>query len=139
VFDAILSLNHEIEYMWKSRWTFTNIMLMWTRYQTFIVAILQTWLNFETNITGSACYKPVSITVWLVFFGFCPSGVIGMLRTWAIYGNARRMVLVLVAQGAGYFIIGAYATSQFIHSIEMWEFEGINGCVGTSREKSWLV
>jgi len=96
VYDWLILLDREIEYVWQSEWTIPKVLYIITRYGAFLDASM-----FAINtapfggIDSAACDTLSKVSSWSTFIGIGISESILLLRTIAIYSGSKRVVIPL--------------------------------------------
>ncbi|KIL64095.1 hypothetical protein M378DRAFT_186830 [Amanita muscaria Koide BX008] len=93
--DYFLTIHLEINYVWKSKWSFVKFLYLIIRYIPFITLIFV----FALNIPGLETQNCMSITrayVVMLTFGSGICEIILTLRTWAICGRGFKMGIMFL-------------------------------------------
>ncbi|KAH8799526.1 hypothetical protein DL96DRAFT_868423 [Flagelloscypha sp. PMI_526] len=132
IWDWSITLGIEIKYVWPSKWNLGKILFFLTRYLPFIDALA--CLSRSRVVYGnSAVYCPTQFhaETWIVTIGTHIAELILVLRTWAICGRKRWILIGFLAFQTAILIYNGVALEIFVRSI-VWagpEFAGIPGCL----------
>ncbi|KAJ7246931.1 hypothetical protein C8J57DRAFT_1475883 [Mycena rebaudengoi] len=97
VYDWLLTLRPEVEYIWKQKMTFGKLLYLINRYLVIVDLIIL--LNSYANpiIHGSQVCKPwFHIDSWLAFISIVAIDIMWLLRTWAMWHRSKKMLIFLV-------------------------------------------
>ncbi|KAJ7733411.1 hypothetical protein DFH07DRAFT_780632 [Mycena maculata] len=97
LFDYFLSLNLEVSLIWGSKWSFTKILYMCSRYSPFIDVPVVLAYELTVNINNKM-YPRLTNTLGGTFFGIATAEAILVLRTYALMGCSARALTILVVQ-----------------------------------------
>ncbi|OCH92795.1 hypothetical protein OBBRIDRAFT_886031 [Obba rivulosa] len=95
-YDALLTINQEIELVWKARWTYQKVLYILVKYYSLIFLIILVGVNTNTNVSLSVCQR------WPWVFGYSPSitafigGFMFLIRIYAAYGRSIKMLAFLL-------------------------------------------
>ncbi|KAJ7241434.1 hypothetical protein C8J57DRAFT_1477786 [Mycena rebaudengoi] len=97
VYDWLLTLRPEVEYIWKQKMTFGKLLYLINRYLVIVDLIIL--LNSYANpiIHGSQVCKPwFHIDSWLAFISIVAIDIMMLLRTWAMWHRSKKVLIFLV-------------------------------------------
>ncbi|KAJ7605475.1 hypothetical protein FB45DRAFT_1069297 [Roridomyces roridus] len=112
VYDTLLQISREHIYIWKSRWSIVKCLYLWTRYATYVDTSLAVLHRVDiTPLPSSTCDK---IGTFDTGIGIAITEVILMIRTYALYGNSKRLLAIFVIMwlslcGVGFWSVLRYA------------------------------
>jgi len=115
VHDWFILLNHEVEHVWKTKWSVGKVLYILSRYGPFfdtpimIVLITAPYGAIDYDI----CRTLYKIATWNRFIGMCISESILLLRTNAIYSGSKRVTI---------FLSAAYVVSVVAVVITTWAY-----------------
>jgi len=95
-FDYFLTLNLERELIWKRSWSLITILFLITRYSPFLdtaAAMTHYMVYFPSEYVCLFTYQIQAVSYLI---GLCASEYLLLTRTVAVWGNERRVFLVLV-------------------------------------------
>jgi len=76
-----------------------------------------------------------------IVLSICLSEIILFIRTWAVWERKLAVGAFLVFQGQCCIVSAVYTILQFMRSTDVWEVEGMTGCLGETRgnllKSSW--
>ncbi|THV07057.1 hypothetical protein K435DRAFT_788832 [Dendrothele bispora CBS 962.96] len=85
VYNYLISLDPEIQLVWKAPWKLGKFLYLLTRYLAFAGAAVKISLNEGRFLSSRTC-DVLSETMSLILF----------LRVWAIWGNSRKVACLLI-------------------------------------------
>ncbi|KAJ7717561.1 hypothetical protein B0H16DRAFT_1610758 [Mycena metata] len=112
VYDTILNAGQEHRYIWKSKWTLVKCLYLWSRYAAFIDTTLAVLKRIYLNTNLSTCNIIAEFDTIFAGFGIALTEVILMVRTYALYGKSRKLLLVFAIM---WLAVGAVSTWVVIH------------------------
>ncbi|KAH8813567.1 hypothetical protein DL96DRAFT_1626366 [Flagelloscypha sp. PMI_526] len=133
VYDWALTLNMEIQYVWKSKWNLGKILFLLTRYMVIADVFLGLfWLRLR-NIPDkqSECPVPFTAQAWFGCIGIEIAELILVLRTWALWGRNKWIFAILFILQSIVFAYDGFSLQWFVNSV-IWggpELAEVPGCV----------
>ncbi|KDR82178.1 hypothetical protein GALMADRAFT_264430 [Galerina marginata CBS 339.88] len=131
VWDILLTLDKEVDMVWKADWNLMKVLYLFQRYLPIVDTI---FLNLQSqlgeNLGAAECLRLYSASGWLMFFGFALSEVILTLRAWAVWNRERRLTIILVVLWVMVWGPIAAFIAHFIRSIIIGPppYAGYRGC-----------
>ncbi|KAF8636829.1 hypothetical protein AX17_003236 [Amanita inopinata Kibby_2008] len=145
VFDYLLTLPLEVDYVWKSRFNVVNTLYFITRYLPFIDVSIALYQQFQTSLSPEACLQANKAFGWLYVIGFSVGEIILSLRTWAVCGMDRRLTVAFPVIYLGLMVpmyFNIYHVSESL-VIRKMPISKPTGCilVGGGRELfvNWII
>jgi len=95
-YDTLLTINQEVELVWKARWTYQKVLYILVRYYSLAFLIALVAVSTNTNLSLSFCQR------WPWVFGYSPSvvaslgGFMFLIRIYAAYGRSLKMLAFLL-------------------------------------------
>jgi len=96
LYDYVLTFGEEAEFIWQQKMNFGNILFILNRYMPMIDLVIT--LNSYTNRgvqQDKFCLLWFNIEVWIRLLCSWVINVLLLLRTWAIWGRSRTMLICL--------------------------------------------
>ncbi|KAI6117726.1 hypothetical protein EDD16DRAFT_997970 [Pisolithus croceorrhizus] len=96
VYDCVLSLDDEVEYIWKKQFSFISVIYVIFRYLGTIYTLIST-VDFiaNENTTKSVVIRNLSgLNLWLSCLANWFVQIILALRLYALYGGSRKVVIM---------------------------------------------
>ncbi|KAF5370411.1 hypothetical protein D9757_013139 [Collybiopsis confluens] len=136
VFESLICLGDEVEYIWAARWSIVKVLYLFTRYSAFIDTVIAVEERFSAFISTTSCnhrlifntgihnkvYTPQSSADFMckVFsgLGIGISDLILLIRTYVMYGNSRKILIVLVLSWSAISIVNIYAVLHWTSSFD---------------------
>lgn len=139
VYDALLTIGDEINYVWFQPWTLGSFLFMINRYLPFIDTSMGLYLQL-TETSPSQCEMYYNGITWLIAIGLMVSELILLLRTWALWERSRKILLILGGLSTATFVPGILITHWEIKSLHFGAVpEGGVGCNLISASKIIMV
>ncbi|KAJ3481664.1 hypothetical protein NLI96_g7505 [Meripilus lineatus] len=122
IWDYLLTIHLEVDYMWPAKWTIVKVLFMSTRYLPLVDLPLALFLDTHPLISVETCHTLFSVRGWSILTGIStaensPPRVILALRTWAIWERGKRIGYVLVAASIGCLIPSLVFEKIFLDSL----------------------
>ncbi|KAH8801254.1 hypothetical protein DL96DRAFT_1775631 [Flagelloscypha sp. PMI_526] len=138
IWDYLLTFNLEFNLIWSAKFNGGTFLFFLTRYLP-IADILVGLIGVDHQDSGNsrkACPRSYTAIVWLDVAGIQIAELILVLRTWAVYGRNKWILMGLLAVQTGSLVYFCVADQQYVQSI-VWsgpEFAGISGCLILSAD-----
>lgn len=96
-YDWVLTFGHEVELVWRQRWSFTTALFLSVRYigvlyaAVFVFSILP-----SASVANTGC-EIINSALWCI--GFVVNGMLGVImitRLFAMYHQSRKVLILLV-------------------------------------------
>ncbi|KAH7910062.1 hypothetical protein BJ138DRAFT_153194 [Hygrophoropsis aurantiaca] len=144
IWDHILTLDQEVQYIWKTNWTISKTTFLLNRYinlafQTFI-CIEETGILSHGSHQWCVTFKIATITY--IIFALESIHVLVLMRAWAIWGCRRRIMIWLVVIYMVYLLILVALTSYEAHNVQARQFKYLDDlgiCVGFMPVHAWTL
>ncbi|KAL1738276.1 hypothetical protein HDZ31DRAFT_70181 [Schizophyllum fasciatum] len=91
-YDTLCTIVEEVDLVWRGRWGAGNYLYFYVRYAPFATSIVSFRTMFWTN-TAAECKKYNQIYTVLACVTFDVCEAILLLRTYALYGASRAMLV----------------------------------------------
>jgi len=101
IYDYVLTLQQEIDYVWFRKWTPGKILFLSVRYLGLVWVCLCLWAVFTTGATPTACNVIVRLTVCSAYSAYLAGSLVFALRTWAIWNRTRWSAILIGAAWIG--------------------------------------
>ncbi|KAI0344696.1 hypothetical protein BDW22DRAFT_1354827, partial [Trametopsis cervina] len=115
-FDWLLMLPHEVEYIWRSQWSFPKLLYLWARYPTIADTTLGLLSHFTHFKSTEACKLNNDINSFLLGVGVYASEWVLIWRTFALWQDSGWVKFLLAILWLGMAPIGLYLIAVFISS-----------------------
>ncbi|KAJ3481661.1 hypothetical protein NLI96_g7506 [Meripilus lineatus] len=96
VWDYLLTIHLEVDYMWPAKWSLVKVLFMLTRYSPIVDLPLALFLDTRPRIPVEACHILFLVRFWSATMGISIAWILLALRTWAIWGRGKRLGCALV-------------------------------------------
>jgi len=96
VYDIIITMGEEIQFMWRGRWTFGKILYMLNRYVPPIdlTILMNSYMN--PGLKHNFCLPWFKVDNCLLILSLCVIDMILLLRTWAVWQKKRWVLWTLI-------------------------------------------
>lgn len=107
VYDHFVTLDQEVELIWKSGWSFGKCLFLVNRYYTLFVVVFNNYVLFNSSISSNLC------ATWFRWQGisgilsFTMGELILQLRLYALYSLNRKVLVLMGTVFAATFITSA--------------------------------
>ncbi|EIM84970.1 uncharacterized protein STEHIDRAFT_122889 [Stereum hirsutum FP-91666 SS1] len=138
LYDHLLTLDEEIQYVWKAPWTLPKGMFLANRYGVPLLTIINTW-----QLSGLANPSPTDTVckVWIItalyagVLSMANGGFIVLLRLWVLWNRRTSLVgwtlLVFVVTQLATFSVTTWVATGLVSRLEYSPL--VNSCVLTKR------
>lgn len=89
LYDLILTLHLEVSLVWYSRWNYTKVLYLLTRYVPFAANGLILYSHLIPGGSVAICANTFQAAGWLYLVGLDLAEVILAIRTWACWGRNK--------------------------------------------------
>ncbi|KAG8844311.1 hypothetical protein FRB91_002688, partial [Serendipita sp. 411] len=106
IYDYMLTLNMEVEFIWKSKSRFSamNCLFFSNRYIPIIRCAIHLIFSFSPPTTPRKCGQLTDLNSWLTMVAMANVEILMLTRAWALYGKSRKI---------GFLLIGAWLLAVF--------------------------
>ncbi|KAF8991938.1 hypothetical protein BDQ17DRAFT_244271 [Cyathus striatus] len=102
VFEHLITMEMEVEYIWKSHWSVIKVLFIIVRYSTYGDIVLNVLVLLLLPQSASSCVAMTKAITWLLTVGMTLADLILTLRLSAILKKTKNMTIFL---GIWYFSI----------------------------------
>lgn len=126
VYDYMLTFSSEVEFVWKKSFTPVTLVFAITRYLPFLDNSFGNLYDFALHLPFSVCV--LSTRIWLFSFmiGVCTAQIVLILRTVAIWGGNKRIVIFLGSLLTGLVALALYYAIKYLQNFEQTTIETSN-------------
>jgi len=130
LYNYVLTLSDEIEYIWRKKWSGVTFLFLATRYLPFIDVGLFLTHQLLDNPSPHTCSVLDHINGWSFMIGITIADMILVVRTLAIWNRDPRTAGILVAIFIATFTPIYYFLYEFLNSVKFAEnpLPGFTGC-----------
>jgi hypothetical protein len=137
VYDYIITFDDELAFIQKSKWGKVKMLYLLCRYLPFVLLATDTYQVLQPALPLSLCQTYFDINSWLEGITLVAAECMFILRTYAIWGRNRRILITLLCSFAVILIPVIYILFSFGNSITISDppIPNITSCynVGESR------
>ncbi|KAJ7457008.1 hypothetical protein FB451DRAFT_1372703 [Mycena latifolia] len=112
-YDTMIHLDQEYTHVWASKWTFIKCLYLWTRYGTFVDTILAFMERLNIFSEPSTCKQIMSFDTIFSSLGIALSEIILMMRTYALYGRPKLLLVFYMIVWIVLVAVNAWALTQW--------------------------
>jgi len=117
IYDYISCLPDEINFMWAAEWRAGKTLYIVNRYLVFVdPTILMVYL-LGTDSNPVTCNALLAGTSWIAIAGITISEIILSMRTYAIWGQSRSILGVLVVLNLAMFVSNIVTVHAFLGTV----------------------
>ncbi|EJD06634.1 uncharacterized protein FOMMEDRAFT_17124 [Fomitiporia mediterranea MF3/22] len=109
VHDYFLTLDQEIQFIWKARWTIGKVLFFLNRYYTLFVVAFNNYGLFSPSITDDFCQHWFNWQGWTGLIAAALAETILQLRLYALYYGNKKVLGLMIC-----FFIFAMASSAAV-------------------------
>ncbi|KAF7329978.1 hypothetical protein MKEN_00261800 [Mycena kentingensis (nom. inval.)] len=93
LFDYVLTFGSEVSLIWPSRWTISKTLYFLARYSPLFDVPILLYYSMVSNLSPEQCEQLQSASSWGTVFGFAVAEAILILRTYALSGQRRGVIV----------------------------------------------
>jgi len=146
LYDWLLILDREVEYIWRASWNYTKALYLFTRYTPFVSIALLLRNQFTVDPTPDSCRRTLQATCWISIIGMDFTEIILAIRTYAVWNKDRRVGIGLALLLGLCQIPNGIIVEKFVRNIDFIKNpfpEIYRGCAALSATKlifvSWVL
>ncbi|CAA7268577.1 unnamed protein product [Cyclocybe aegerita] len=141
IWDYLLTLGMEVEYVWPGRWTIIKAVYLLQRYLPFIDTLwIALHVLFGTNLSPTMCSRLNAAGRSLMCLGLASSELILTLRAWAVWDRNRDLGIILQILFAACFLPTAPILYVFLKSVEYIDLPPpTEGCIPVAGKQIIIV
>ncbi|KAF7319332.1 hypothetical protein HMN09_00270800 [Mycena chlorophos] len=106
LFDYSLTMGTEISLMWTSRWSMSKALYFMSRYSPIFDVPILVYYSMADNLSSEQCAQLQTASSWGTVFGIAVAEAILVLRTYALSGRSRNVLMFFVSL----WLVGISAT-----------------------------
>ncbi|KAJ3838795.1 hypothetical protein F5878DRAFT_709897 [Lentinula raphanica] len=126
-----------VELIWSNPFGLASIMFLVNRYAPFVDTFLSVNMSFNPAITAEQCAIQTRAVSWLMTIGIVHSELILMLRTYALWGRRRSILILLTFLAVGFLIPAIILTKLEVSSEHFIAFHGCH--ISTAKNIIFLA
>jgi len=109
IFDHLITIDSEVELIWKSSWSLGKAMFFLNRYYTLVSVIVNTYGLFSPSLTDNFCLTFFRWQGWTGLVSCMISEIILQMRIYALYSLDKRILALMVV-----CFLGSIGTSAWV-------------------------
>jgi len=118
IYDVVITIDQEVAYVWKARWTYYKVLYLVMRYYMLLCLIINISVTTSVQIPFSICRH----WFWFITYsGSVASTTLGefmfLLRIYAAYGRSKKMLLFLLSFWLAMVITACTVTALEVSSV----------------------
>ncbi|KLO18928.1 hypothetical protein SCHPADRAFT_935764 [Schizopora paradoxa] len=114
LYDTLINLGDEAAFIWSQRWCIGKVLYLFARYTVLIDVVDLFWYFFDPDDTSKSCRKSYSVAAWSMVTGIIISEAILTLRTYAIWGQNKLILVYLIIQQIVVITLSLYYINESI-------------------------
>ncbi|KAJ7481745.1 hypothetical protein FB451DRAFT_1237019 [Mycena latifolia] len=116
LYDYSLTLNREVSLMWSSQWSLSKILFFVSRYSPAFDVPLLLYYSTVSDLSFKHCSQLQAAASWSTVFGIAVAEAILVLRTYALSGRSRGVLIVFGALWSSAFLTSIVLLQLFLQS-----------------------
>ncbi|KLO19409.1 hypothetical protein SCHPADRAFT_75928 [Schizopora paradoxa] len=117
VYDVLITMPDEIRLIWPWEWRVGKVLYLITRYSAFIDNIIFQVFWFNKHMSAESCRTLFSTGSWFLFFGIVIAQWIICMRTYALWGQKRSILVLLIVLCLATEITSIILMHKFLHDM----------------------
>ncbi|KDR86026.1 hypothetical protein GALMADRAFT_235231 [Galerina marginata CBS 339.88] len=129
-YDQLITLDLEVNSIWKSRWTFAKILFLVNRYYGLASAIFNTYAFFAPRFSDKASVICVEFYLWEGWTGLVGcmlADMILQMRIYALYTKNKRVTSLMMGFFVVCFTVSAWVMGSSLKGLTAASTQIING------------
>jgi len=110
VFDHLITLDQEIELIWRSSWSNGKLLFFLNRYYPLFTVIFNLYALFNTHLTSNLCLSWLQWQGWSGFVAIIVAELILQLRIYALYSLNKKVMIFM----ASFFLMSMAAAGTIM-------------------------
>jgi len=90
LYDYLLTLGEEVEFVWQQKMSFGNVLFILNRYMPMIDLVI--YLSLQED---ELCLAFIRLNTWMRLFCYVVINMLLLLRTWALWGMSKTILICL--------------------------------------------
>ncbi|KAF8631118.1 hypothetical protein AX17_005163 [Amanita inopinata Kibby_2008] len=116
-FDYLLTLDAEVNLIWKAPWNLVKVLYLIMRYMPFMDVTMILYYTVTPGVSTSACVTTGRIAPASIVIGVIIAETLLAIRTWTLWRKNLIIAVIFAAIGAGCFIPTLVIVISYIHSV----------------------
>ncbi|KAF5383923.1 hypothetical protein D9757_007429 [Collybiopsis confluens] len=139
-YDYVLSFSQEVAHVWFSKWGLVKVLYFWSRYSPFIDTILAIQEQINPHISSTSCHRIMVFNTIFAGLGIGISDLILLARTYAMYQNSRKVLVILIISWTPVAIVNMVVAFAWTSSLSEITMNGsVSGCLPVEENKTGIV
>ncbi|KAJ7031688.1 hypothetical protein C8F04DRAFT_1109448 [Mycena alexandri] len=113
IFDHLITLDEEVELIWKSSWSMGKALFVINRYYTLLSVIVNNYALFSPTLTDAFCLRFFHWQGWTGLLACMIAEVILQMRLYALYFLNKKVLALMVAT----FIISSASSAAIMGTV----------------------
>ncbi|KLO07524.1 hypothetical protein SCHPADRAFT_644826 [Schizopora paradoxa] len=141
IYDYVATLPDEINYVWPSKWNAGKVLYLVQRYMVFIDPMLFIIYIMSPELSFPACKNLFSAFAGLAVCGNVITEIILSMRTYAIWGQSRLVLGMLVIFNFALFVSRVATTRRYLDNLQPMPYpiKAVVACSPTRFESQMPV
>ncbi|KAF8993831.1 hypothetical protein BDQ17DRAFT_1545827 [Cyathus striatus] len=143
VYDYLLMLDLEVNFVWNAPLGAVKILYMLTRYIPFLDTTIGMIVQLLPEESATECKTLYAISTWFLMIGMAAAEAVLTIRTWAVCGSRKWLGIVLLLCFVGIWAGAVVAVARFLSSMTFvfqdYLHPALQGCLITSAKTNFLI
>ncbi|KAL0949034.1 hypothetical protein HGRIS_009128 [Hohenbuehelia grisea] len=136
IYDHLLTLSDELQYIWYSPWSIPKVLFFFTRYLPFATLVMSR--DFLPQISPQLCNKLDKASTLLLPINIGIAEIIMSYRVWALWGRPASLGIALALIFTALAIVSGTSTLKYMPTRAYYVAHGVPGmsnCLITTTTK----
>ncbi|KAJ8515762.1 hypothetical protein ONZ45_g6857 [Pleurotus djamor] len=132
VYDHVLTINDEIQFVWSTSWSLGKVLYFLTRYSPYLNIVPWTWSILGPPVmSAKLCGVLNLVNGWIVLAGLMVAETIMLLRVWAMWNQSRKCGIFLLVLALVAIVVGSLMYATFLRHVSLGDIPAetsMRGC-----------
>ncbi|KAF9258467.1 hypothetical protein L218DRAFT_731563 [Marasmius fiardii PR-910] len=131
IYEVLINISVEIEYIWTKKWSFLTVLYVLQRYLPFLDTVgLGLQRHLGAHLNAADCMLNYQIAGWSIIAGLMLSEIVLTIRAWAVWERSVPIAIGLVIFFLACWIPGYVLHERFLSTMEfIIPFPNFHGCI----------
>ncbi|KAJ7628498.1 hypothetical protein FB45DRAFT_38968 [Roridomyces roridus] len=116
VYDTLLNIDRELNYIWRSRWSLVKCLYLWARYAAVLDTAFAVTKHFVLGVSPTGCARMIFFDNVFAALGIAFAEVILMIRTYALYKKSRKILVFFILMWICLVVTNVWPVLQWARS-----------------------
>ncbi|KAF5383921.1 hypothetical protein D9757_007427 [Collybiopsis confluens] len=139
-YHYVLSFSEEVAYVWYTKWGLVKVLYFYSRYTPFIDTILAVQEQVNPHISSTSCHRIMVFNTIFAGLGIGISDLILLVRTYAMYQNSRKVLVILIISWTPVAIVNIVVAFRWTSSLSEITLTGsLAGCLPVGENSTGII